>query len=144
MGTDYLLKQNESFGSTFYCSYIYARWEHPNDITNLNHYLILWTVIGDDGDRIEQEEEMSDPIPYNSSEGIVLRHIYNIVQGECYDVRVVSVTSQEMRTYSEFLRIQTRKKENFVGNGIIICFHRCYIFSMDFCISRTSHTKLKF
>ena len=108
------MKSDYGFNQDLERSYIYAEWKHSNDSIGLIYYVVSWTPIGNDGDRIEQQEKKSDHIPYNSNNDSVQIYIYDIIQGECYDVRVTSVYQQEMQTHSKFERVQSSKMKDFV------------------------------
>ena len=95
-------------------STIYVRWDHPENTTGLSHYIVAWIPVNDDEGRIEELEKTSDPILYDPRNISVATYIYNITQGECYDVRVVSVDDRESKTYSNFIQVRTCKIQIFI------------------------------
>ena len=101
------LSENSSFPLEHSC--IYVKWNHPNDTRDLWHYLVSWTLVGKNGERIEEQEQFSNAIPYDPSEFFIERDIDDIIQGECYDVKVVSVGIQGVQIHSPFNRVQTCK-----------------------------------
>ena len=87
-----------------------VRWRHGG-IGDRTYDVVSWIPIGDDGERIEELEQFSDSIPFNPEIEAPLLNVTNITQGECYDVRVISFDVGETPTYSDFKRVQTRKKQ---------------------------------
>ena len=96
-------------------STIYVTWNHPENTTSFSYYMASWNPVGD-VQRIEEKEKTSEPIPYNPNEGPLAIYIFDITQGESYNVQVISVDDEGMQVYSVPTHVQTCEKNNVTAS----------------------------